>query len=261
MGYEFIAVEQVSPGISLLTVSRPEALNALNPKVLENLERTLTDLEKDNSLRALIVTGAGEKAFVAGADIASMKGYTDKDGKKLAELGHRVFGKLADFPRPTIAAVNGFALGGGLELALSCDVLLASEKARLGLPEVTLGLIPGWGGTQRLLLRVGPGKAKEMIFSGDPIKADEAFRIGLADRLVAPEKLLDEAKALAATIASRGPEAIRRAKQAVATGLKGGLEAGLAMERKLFADCFTTQDTAEGIAAFLEKRKANFQGE
>lgn len=257
---ELVLVDRPEPGIAVLTVNRPDALNSLSTNVLQAVEKALQALEKDDSLRALIVTGAGEKSFVAGADIAGMKGYSEAQGRALTELGHRVFGALAAFPRPTIAAVNGFALGGGLELALSCDVIFASERAKMGLPEVTLGLIPGWGGTQRLSQRVGPGKAKEMIFSGDHVKADEALRIGLADRVTAPEKLLDEAKALARTIASRGPLAVQMAKKALAQGIQAGPEAGLAMERRLFAECFTTQDTTEGIGAFLEKRKPAFKG-
>lgn len=261
MSTESVLIEGPVDGIALLTINRPEAMNALNQSVLENIERALFGLETEGDVRVLIVTGAGEKAFVAGADIAAMQEYDERRGHGFSTLGHRVFDKLANFPCPTIAAINGFALGGGLELALSCDLLFASEKAKLGLPEVTLGLLPGWGGTQRLALRVGPGKAKEMIFSGEHIKADKALAIGLVDRIAQPEKLLEEARTFAATVASRGPISIKHAKKAINRGLSEGLEAGLRYEQVAFGRCFGTKDTKEGLSAFLEKRKPAFKGQ
>ena len=259
MSYEHLEL-QVEGRIALLTLNRPQALNALNKPLHEEIQKAFGDLSKDESLRAVIITGAGDKAFAAGADIEYMKGMGESEGTDWGKVGHATMNAIAACPRPTIAAVNGFALGGGLEVALACDILLASSKAKLGLPEVTLGLIPGWGGTQRLARRVGPGRAKQLVFSGNHIKADEALAIGLADAVIAPEDLMSEARKLAETIASRGPEAIRFAKEAIDTGMREGLQAGIDRELALFGKCFTTADTAEGIDAFLSKRKAEFQG-
>lgn len=259
MSYEHLEL-QVEGGIARVSLNRPDALNALNRDLHAELQKCFGELASDDALRAVVVTGAGDKAFAAGADIAHMKGMDAKAGREWGEFGHATMNAIASCPRPTIAAVNGFALGGGLEVALSCDIILAGSKAKLGLPEVSLGLIPGWGGTQRLARRVGPGRAKHLVFSGNHVNAEEALSIGLVDAIHAPEQLLDEAHKLAATIAGRGPEALRFAKTAIDTGVREGLEAGLAREIELFGKCFSTADAAEGIDAFLNKRKADFQG-
>jgi enoyl-CoA hydratase len=247
-------------GIVSLTLDRPQALNALDPATLGALEEALRGVAADGSVRAVVLTGAGEKAFCAGADIAAMQGMAPGDGHAFARLGHAVTAQMEALPAPVIAAVNGVALGGGLELALACDLVVASERARLGQPEINLGIIPGFGGTQRLVRRVGLAKARDLVYRGTVIAADEALRIGLVDRVVAPDKVRDDAHALAAELAAKAPLALRAAKRATAAAFEGDPAAGCRYEVEAFAVTFASGDRAEGMKAFLEKRPARWQG-
>lgn len=245
--------------IGTLKINRPEALNALNFQVLKDLDAFLnSDLK---GLRALVITGSGEKSFVAGADIKEMEKLTKEDAWKMADRGQAVFSKLSDAPFVSIAAVNGFALGGGLELALSCDMILASSKAKLGLPEVSLGLIPGYGGTQRLSRAVGLQFARYMVLSGEMITAQEALTIGLVAKVFEPDKLAEEAMSLAKKVAARGPQALSLAKKAIRKGFNTDLNDGLKIEAEYFAQTFANKDHNEGIKAFIEKRAPKFTGE
>lgn len=243
-------------GVHLVTIDRPKALNALDPQVLDELSALLDEL--GDSPRVLILTGAG-KAFVAGADIAAMRGLTPVEAETFAGRGQALFSRLAAAPYPVIAAVNGYALGGGCELALACDIVLAGPKALFGQPEVKLGVIPGFGGTQRLARRVGLAAALDLCLTGRNVKAEEACRIGLASRAVEGD-VVDEALAVAAELLKMGPVALRYVKRAIHEGVDGDLEAGMAAERSLFGLCFATDDQTEGMAAFLERRPADFQG-
>lgn len=243
-----------------LIVDRPAALNALNEAVLTELEAALDDAAGDAAIGALVVTGAGEKAFVAGADIAAMEQMSAAEAKQFAALGQRVFRKIELLPQPVIAAVNGFALGGGLELALACDVIFAAANARFGQPEINLGIIPGFGGTQRLPRRVGVARAREMIYSGDMIGADEALRIGLVNRVAAAGEVVGEARRFAAALAAKAPLAMRQAKAAIGAGGDLDLDNGGRYESEAFGLCFASEDRREGMRAFLEKRKAVFAG-
>jgi len=245
---------------AVVTVDRPKALNALNTTTLEQLEEALTGLAGRPELRGLILTGAGEKAFVAGADIAEMVGLTTEQALAFSARGHRVFDALERLSFPTLAAVNGFALGGGCELALACDLIYAAENARFGLPEVSLGIIPGFGGTQRLTRAVGRARAKELIFTGDMIDAAKAKEIGLALDVLPAAKLLDHCRAVIDRIAKKGPLAVARAKRVIADGADGSLADGNELERAAFAELFQSTDRKEGMAAFLEKRQAAFRG-
>ncbi len=256
--------EKMGEHMGRLTLNRPQALNALNSQLLEELSAELERLESQaekEDLRVLIVTGAGEKAFVAGADIKEMRGLSSDQAEALARRGQKIMGRLSELPLVVIAAVNGFALGGGCELALSCDFILASEKARFGLPEVSLGLIPGYGGTQRLSRSLGAHQARFLALSGEMFSALQMREMGLVSEVVAPEEL--EARSLhwAQIVASRGPEATRRVKRAVARGLDLSLAEGLEWEAQLFGQTFSTQDHHEGLAAFIEKRKPQFKGQ
>jgi enoyl-CoA hydratase len=255
---EFITLVVEGP-VAVITIDRPKALNALNRQVLTELEQAVGQVSADGALRALIITGGGEKAFVAGADIAEMAAMTAAEALSFGELGHRVLDSLEALSIPVIAAVNGFALGGGCELALACDFIYASEKAKFGLPEVTLAVIPGFGGTQRLTRIVGRARAKEMIFTGDLIDAAKAKELGLALDVLPAAELLAHAKKIAATIAKRGPLAVTRAKRAVDGGADVSLRAGNQLEREAFAALFGTADQKEGMAAFLAKRPAEFK--
>ncbi|MBX5483586.1 MAG: enoyl-CoA hydratase/isomerase family protein [Myxococcaceae bacterium] len=259
MSFENLKIESQA-GIATLTIDRPKALNALNTKTLTELAAALESIAADKAVRALVITGAGEKAFVAGADIAEMADLTPDDARRFSELGHRVLLELEALPIPTIAAVNGFALGGGCELMLACDLAYASEKARLGLPEVTLGVIPGFGGTQRLTRLVGRQRAKELIFTGDMIDAVRAKEVGLVLDVVAPERLLPHCQEVAAKIASRGPVAVAQAKRVIESGADADLRAACELERQAFGLLFGTRDQKEGMKAFMEKRKPAFQG-
>ena len=244
---------------ALVTVDRPKALNALNTATLEQLEEALALVAQKPEVRGLIVTGAGEKAFVAGADIAEMMNLNLEQSLAFAARGHRVFDALERLHCPTLAAVNGFALGGGCELALTCDLIYASESARFGLPEVSLGIIPGFGGTQRLSRLVGRARAKELIFTGDMVDAAKAKDIGLALDVVPPGQLLAHCQAVIARIAKKGPLAVARAKRVIAQGADLPLAAANQLERDAFADLFQSSDRKEGMAAFLEKRPAAFR--
>ena len=257
--YENILFEKEN-GIGTVTINRPKVLNALNAGTILELDRLFDEIARDDSIHAVIVTGSGEKAFVAGADIAQMAPMSAIEGRNWGKLAQAVFNKLENLPQPVIAAVNGFALGGGCELAMACDIRIASEKAKFGQPEVTLGIIPGFAGTQRLPRLVGKGRAKELLFSGGMIDAAEAHRIGLANKVVAPEELIAAARDMAGIIMSRGPVAVRLCKAAVNEGLDMDLESGMAYEAEVFGLCFATADQKEGMSAFLGKRKANFVG-
>ncbi|HEY6003215.1 MAG TPA: enoyl-CoA hydratase-related protein [Anaeromyxobacter sp.] len=259
MAYENLLFE-VKDGVGLLTMNRPKALNALDTRTIAELDQVLQREAADPAVKALVVTGAGEKAFVAGADISEMNGMSPEQGRAFAAAGQRALARLEALPVVTLAAVNGFALGGGDELALACDLVYASERARFGQPEVNLGLLPGWGGTQRLARRVGPMRALEIVLSGEMVEAARAKEMGLCLEVLPPEKLLDHALAKARLIASRGPLAVAAAKRALRAGADFGLAQGLALEAEAFGLLFATEDMREGTKAFLEKRAARFQG-
>ncbi len=259
MTFENIRLD-IEESVAVLTISREKALNALNSATLRELEQALRSLAENRQVRALIVTGAGEKAFVAGADIAEMSAMTASQAREFAGLGHQAFGLLESLPFPTIAAVNGFALGGGCELALSCDMIYAADRAKFGQPEVNLGVIPGFGGTQRLTRAVGRQRAKELIFTADIIDAARAKEIGLVLEVFPKEQLLAHCKELAKKIAAKGPVAIAQAKRAIEWGADGDLRAANELERQSFALLFGTEDQKEGMKAFSEKRPAKFLG-
>jgi enoyl-CoA hydratase len=246
--------------VALVTIDRPKALNALDTATLLALEGAVQAVARDPSVRAVIVTGAGEKAFVAGADIAEMAGHGSAQGLAFAQLGHRVLGALEALSVPTIAAVNGFALGGGCELALACDLIYASSNARLGLPEVSLGVMPGFGGTQRLTRLVGRARAKELIFTGDQVEAAKAKELGLVLEVMPQPELLPHCRKVAAKIASRGPIAVAQAKRAIDQGADQALGPANELERQAFGLLFGTADQKEGMAAFLAKRPPVFTG-
>ncbi len=250
----------VENGIGTITINRPKALNALNIEVLKGLGKILDQARKDDSVKVLIITGSGEKAFVAGADIAEMKNLTPLQAKDFSRLGQGICRSLEELPKPVIAAVNGFALGGGCELAIACDYILASESAIFGQPEVSLGIFPGFGGTQRLVKILGKLRAKELVFFGDRIPAQRALVLGLCNEVVEPGKLMDRAKELAKKLMAKGLAAIALAKQAIERGSDLALDQGLLLEQTLWSLGFDTADQKEGMAAFLEKRKPNFQG-
>ncbi|MFH2036476.1 MAG: enoyl-CoA hydratase-related protein [Candidatus Zixiibacteriota bacterium] len=259
MDYKNIIVEN-KERIAVITINREKALNALNDEVIKELYYFFTHKRNESDIDGVIITGAG-KAFVAGADIGELAKCDVKSSMKKSEIGLRLMNAIETFPRPVIAAVNGFALGGGCELAMACDIRLASDKAKFGQPEVNLGLIPGYGGTQRLARLVGRGKAKQLIFTGAIIGADEAYRIGLADEVYPVEELMDKAMEMAKLIASKAPLAVRIAKECINDGLDVNLGVGCDFEKNAFASIYGTTDSAEGMAAFLEKRKAEFKGE
>jgi enoyl-CoA hydratase len=246
--------------IAVLTLNRPDKLNALTTELLGELVRHLADLASDTSVRCAILTGAGEKAFAAGADIAAMREMTPVQAKAFADLGHRVGNALEAAPFPILAAVGGFALGGGCELALACDFIYASDKAKLGQPEVNLGVIPGFGGTQRLARRVGEGRARELCMTGDAIGADEALRIGLVNAVVPHAELLPRVREVARKIANKGPLAVAAVKRVIARGADVPLPTANELEATAFAALFGTADQREGMRAFLEKRPAVFEG-
>jgi enoyl-CoA hydratase len=247
-------------GILVVTIDRPKFLNALNARTIDELRQVFSAAREDDAVRAVILTGGGEKAFVAGADINELAQATPMTGKSTAERGQRTFLNIERFPKPVIAAINGFALGGGCELALACHIRIASEKAQLGLPEVTLGIIPGYGGTQRMARLLGKGKALELILTGDRINAQDAERIGLVNRVVSAEELMPTAEKMARTIMSRGPLAVRAAIEAVMSGSEMPYEEGQFLEATLFGLLCATDDTKEGMKAFLEKRPPEFKG-
>ena len=246
---------EVEGGIALLTINRPKALNALNSETLAELNACLAELENNDDVKVVILTGSGEKSFVAGADISEMVNATPAEGRKMGLLAREAFGRLENMPQVTIAAVNGFALGGGCEISMSCDIRVASDNAKFAQPECGLGILPGFGGTQRLPRLVGKGRAKELIFTCDMISADEAFRMGLANHVVPQAELIDYCKAMAGRIMKNGPYAVALAKQAINTGSDTDLDSGLKLEANLFGLSFSTADKMEGMTAFLEKRK------
>lgn len=250
---EFILYEQ-NGAVGKITINREKALNALNSTVLEELDKTLDAVNLDE-VRCLILTGAGAKSFVAGADIGEMSALTKAEGEAFGKKGNDVFRKLEVFPIPVIAAINGFALGGGCEIAMSCDIRICSDNAIFGQPEVGLGITPGFGGTQRLARLVGAGMAKQMIYSARNIKSDEAFRIGLVNAVYTQEELLPAAEKMAAGIAKNAPIAVRNCKKAINEGLDADMDQAIVIEEKLFGDCFESYDQKEGMTAFLEKRK------
>ena len=249
----FVSYE-VNGAVATLTVNRPEALNALNAQVLADLDATISSIDLD-TVRCLIVRGAGEKSFVAGADIAQMKGLSAAEGEAFGKQGNDVFRKLETLPIPTIAAIGGYALGGGCELAMSCDIRICSDTAVFGQPEVGLGITPGFGGTQRLARLVGAGMAKQMIYTARNIKADEAYRIGLVNAVHPLDELYAASEKMAATIAANAPIAVRASKRAINEGLDLPLDEAIVVEEKAFGSCFGTADQLEGMGAFLEKRK------
>lgn len=261
MSYECINYESKEEGIGVLTINRPKVLNALNWETLKELGDFFENVLPEQSLKALIVTGAGDKAFVAGADIAQMNGMSEKEFQQYVDYAHKVYALLEDDPCPSIAAINGYALGGGSELALACDIRIASEKAKLGFPEVKLGIFPGWGGTQRITRVLGLGKTKELVFTGEMIGAEEALRIGLVEKVVPHEEIMEEAMKLSSSIAQRGPLAVRLSKTAINAGSEMDLQKALLLEKTLVSLCFDSSDRIEGMQAFLEKREPVFTGE
>ena len=259
MTYENILLEKKN-AIAYVTVNRPKVLNALNMATMEELRAAFTDIQSDASIRVAILTGAGEKAFVAGADIGELAKQDPVSGKEFAHRGQAVLDLIENLGKPVIACINGFALGGGCELALACTMRLASDNAKLGQPEVKLGIIPGYGGTQRLSRLVGKGLAMQMVLAGETITAQEAHRIGLVNEVTAAAELIPRAEAIAAKIIANAPLAVQYAMEAVNKGMEMPLAEGLFLEASLFGVCCATDDKKEGTAAFLEKRPARFQG-
>ncbi|MBS2018531.1 MAG: enoyl-CoA hydratase/isomerase family protein [Deltaproteobacteria bacterium] len=255
-----VVLSERDGAIALVTLNRPDKLNALSIDLLQALDAELAKLSADGTVSCAILTGAGEKAFAAGADIAAMLEMSTEQARAFSELGHRVCSRIEKAPFPVIGAVNGFALGGGCEVALACDFLYASDKAKLGQPEVNLGVMPGFGGTQRLARRVGIGRARELCYTGDTIGADEALRIGLVNAVVPHAELLPKVKDVAAKIASKGRLAVAQCKRVLFSGEDVSLDVANALEIQSFAMLFGTKDRAEGMKAFLEKRKAAFTG-
>jgi enoyl-CoA hydratase len=247
---------EVNEQVGIITINRPEALNALNNDVVTELGKVIDAVDL-NTVRCLILRGAGDRAFAAGADIAQMATGKRADGKAFSKLGNDVFRKLEQLPIPSIAAINGFALGGGCELSMSCDIRLASETAVFGQPEVGLGITPGFGGTQRMARLVGMGKAKELIYTARNIKAPEALAIGLVQAVYPADQLMAEAEKMAKRIANNAPIAVRMSKKSIAGGIEMPLDEGITFEEDNFGECFETKDQLEGMAAFLEKRKHN----
>ncbi|MDO5016374.1 MAG: enoyl-CoA hydratase-related protein [Eubacteriales bacterium] len=245
----------LSENIAILEINRPEGLNALNTEVLSDLLEAISALHEEEDLRALIVTGAGEKSFVAGADIGEMSGLNSREAENFGHFGSSVFEALRQIPCPVIAAVNGYALGGGFELALACDIRLASTTARFAFPETGLGITPGFGGTQRLAKLCGTGVASELIFTGRRVKAEEALALGIVNKVVEPDQLIDEALEMAKAIADKAPIAVAKAKQAIYASEELSIEQGLDLEAAFFAHCFETQDQKRAMKAFLDKEE------
>lgn len=257
MQFENIILEKENQ-IAIVYINRPKALNALNMDTLLELKNAFLKLQKDPDADAIILTGSGDKSFVAGADIAYMQNLSVMEGREFGRLGQEVFSLIETIEKPIIAAINGFALGGGCEIAMCCDFRIASFKAKFGQPEVGLGIIPGFGGTQRLPRIIGPGMAKQLIYTADIIDANEALRIGLVNAVVPSEELLDSVKQIAQRIISKGPLAVRMAKAAINAGMETDIDRAMLIEADAFALCFSTADQKEGMAAFLEKRSPHF---
>ncbi len=258
MSYKNVLFEEQN-GIATLTFNRPKSLNALNSQLITEVSAILDEVGENEDIRVLVLTGAGEKAFVAGADITEIATLNPVQARHFSKQGHMVMDKLQDLPIPAIAAVNGFALGGGLEIALSCDFIYASENAKFGLPEINLGIIPGFGGTQRLARIVGKNLAREMIFTGKMIDAAEAERKGIVNRVVGADQLMDEVKKTAGAMAAKGKVSLGAAKQSVNDGMNVDLASGCEIEINAFALCLASEDAKEGTTAFLEKRTPNFK--
>ncbi len=259
MKYRFLLYNK-EDGIAKVTINRPEALNALNTEVYAELSALFTNIEKDREVRVVIIAGSGKKSFVAGTDVAEMQSKTNVTIREIQTLVREVLEKIEKLPRPVIAAINGFALGGGLELAMACDLRIASENARLGQPEINLGIIPGGGGTQRLTRLVGIAKAKELVYTGDMVDATTAHNIGLVNKVVPPDDLMAEVERIAQKIAEKGGVALSLAKAAISGGSNMDLSSGLDLEMQCFALCFATEDQKEGMSAFMDKRKPQFKG-
>lgn len=257
MEYKKLIIQD-NRAVRVIKINNPEALNALNTAILKELDAAFTEVAEDNGILAVVLTGEG-RAFVAGADISEMKSKNAIEGEIFGKLGASVFRKIELLPKPVIAAVNGFALGGGCELAMSCDIRLASAKAKFGQPEVGLGITPGFSGTQRMPRLIGMGKAKELIYTADIIDAAEAYRIGLVNHVYEPEALMEEAMKMAEKIASKAPIAVKNSKEAINRGIQTDMDSAVAIEAYLFGLCFASEDQKEGMTAFFEKRKANFQ--
>ena len=258
--YDLLQIK-INKGWGVIKINRPKALNALNRKVLEELNKSIKELNKKNEIKAIVITGKGKKAFVAGADIAAMKSMNSFEAEDFAKLGQDTFSLIENCPKPIIAAINGFALGGGCELAMACDLRIAADNAKFGQPEITLGIIPGFSGTQRMPKLIGEAKAKELIFTGENINADEAVKLGLINKKVSQEELMEEVKNLVKKIIDKSPLIMKLAKESINVGMHMDIEKGSDLEKNLFSLCFTTHDQKEGMDAFLNKRKANFKGD
>lgn len=259
MAYENLILEH-QDYIAIVKINRPKALNALNSVTLQELSQVFTEIAQDKNVRVVLLTGNGEKSFVAGADIAEMSKLNPMQAQKFSQLGHRLMNQIENLPQPVIAVVNGFALGGGTELALACDIRIAGEKAKFGQPEVGLGLLAGFGGTQRLPRLVGSGRASEILFTADTLDAQEAYRIGLVNRVYPQEDLMNQAVSLANKIASRAPMGVQLSKSAIHVGQNIDIVSGQAYESAVFGEIFSSEDQKEGCRAFLEKSKYEYKG-
>lgn len=259
MNYKTILVE-ISEKVAIITINRPDKLNAINLEVIAELEKAFDEMERNNDVGVVILTGSGEKSFVAGSDISALASYSPEKAREYSVIGNKFLSRLQNFSKPVIAAVNGFALGSGCEIALACHIRLAADNAKFGQPEVQLGLIPGHGGTQRLARIVGFGKAVEMILTGNSIDANEAYRIGLVNKVVPQSELRNVALEMARAILSKSPIAVSIAIKAINLNFETSLSRGLELEAEFFSECFKTEDFAEGTKAFLEKRKPQFKG-
>jgi len=259
MEFKYIIYEK-SEGIATITLNRPEALNAFNKEVSDEFMQAIEDIKTDESIRVVILTGAGEKAFSTGADIKAMKGMNALKARDLSLMGEKICSILENLEKPVIAAINGFALGGGLEVAMACDIRIASENARMGQTEINIGLIPGWGGTQRLTRLIGRTKAKELVFMGKMIDAKTAEQLGILNMVVPPDKFKEAVRQFALELASKAPIALRVAKALINKGAEVSLDSALALEREGFGVVASTEDLQEGVSAFTEKRKPTFKG-
>jgi enoyl-CoA hydratase len=260
MSFQFLSFEPDADGLALITINRPEKLNALNQTVISELGEAFRMAREDPSVKALILTGAGEKAFVAGADISELASLDPIEAERLSRRGQEIFRTLETLRKPSVAAINGYALGGGMELAMCCTIRIASPNAKLGQPEVKLGIVPGYGATQRLPRLIGRGRALELLLSGEPVDAAEAHRIGLVNALAPQDQLLDTARQWARKVIANGPLAVALTMESVDAGLDGGLQTGLRFESMAFGLTAASEDRREGTAAFLQKRKAVFTG-
>ena len=260
MPYDNVILEK-EDSIGILYINRPQAMNALNIATIQEIGQAVDEVKRDEEIKVLIVTGAGDKAFVAGADIIGFMGLSSAQARYYSDEGEQIFRKLDVLEKPVIAAVNGFALGGGCELALACDIRLASDKAVFGLPEVSLGVIPGYGGTQRLPRLIGEGRAKELTFTAGTINAAEAYRVGLVNHVYPAAELMEQARKLARQIMKNAPLSVGYSKLAIGQGLQGDLESGLRIESDFFGLCVASEDMKEGTQAFVEKRKPQFKGQ